>query len=474
METSAFGCSEYEDVGLSLTSFLQLPLLQIISSDKVYGPGSDDAVLQCSRKYAWFGMSVGMLAVTVVFVALGFLVRIDGPKMRAGEAHLASAATPKSEGSTRPAHLEAIDGLRAVFAVWVLIRHLRGLKFIAMPYTIWVLPINECALMQFFFVASGFVNTRALGRQSQSARDFSFDLKKSLLFIQRRMARLFPMLWFSAVLMASVMTAGYQGDLSGRGCLGGVWFEEVTGVKSFEATFRDEMGVNFPTWFVSTLLILSVCFPVLYNICPSRPEATATLLLFVIVARSCPLIFPALAQYHHFVSYTSPFIRFPEFFAGVLSAIWCRSIPSYAASWSGWGCVFDASVVLAVFGAWYEPLPPVPVADFRLTGVFCITCIAASAALDAKGFPTPGYWPQLGLLGSVLACGPLQFLARYSWTIYVLQLPCFMICKVALPDVLMNYWAAVPLTVLFGIFADVALDQPTQRALDRYIRDAAT
>ena len=140
-----------------------------------------------------------------------------------------------------------------------------------------------------------------------------------------------------------------------------------------------------------------------------------------------------------------------------------------AASWPGWGCVFDGSVLFSFLvvltTSWRNPFS----GDFGLTGVYCIACISANAAVRAPpDSSTWKLWPGLGFLGQILNWGPLQFLARYSYAIYIMQWPSIVLCHWCLPKLLFEHFAAVPLAILLGILADEVIDKPMQWVLAKW------
>jgi len=445
--------------------------------------GTSPDTQSCHTIYNFAAMLAGMLVITILFFGLGLCARIatrngngnakenkratGPPQMLAGEAHLADVQPPMevqpptAKGPSRPAHVGAIDGLRAIFALWVVVWHLAmyiyksevGFRLFADYY-------SARPLMQFFFVASGFVNVRSTQRDS-------FDWQSGFVFIQRRIARLFPMLWCSMWLL-EVFFLLKDSEL----CHAPAALAEAMGYTSVQN--KGSWAINGTTWFVSALFLLNVLFPMLYNMSPSRPATTSCLILLMVVYRSSYLICPSFTN-TYFMLYTCPLSRFSEFFAGMLSAAWCRQMQSHVGSWSGWGCIFDALMVLAVvlipIGC---KLAPHVAGDFGLTAPFCLICISASMAVDAPlhGSPTNRFWPQLGLWGLILNCGPLQFMAKYAWTIYVLQIPVLETCRWLLPKYYFDHFVALPVIILLGIVADVALDQPIQRILDRYMRGA--
>mmetsp|Transcript_39062 Transcript_39062/g.83208 ORF Transcript_39062/g.83208 Transcript_39062/m.83208 type:complete len:474 (+) Transcript_39062:80-1501(+) len=416
----------------------------------IYSVGSH----ACSWESFYF-MLAGMLISTMLFLLLGWCARTGPPQMLVGEAHLSGVEQPAKKDSTKPPHIGALDGLRGIFIVWIVFWHQM------MHDTVFDAP----ATMQFFFVVSGFVNVKAIERQRTR-----FDWIAGLLFILKRCCRLFPMYWLGMLLMAGK----YKFLKQDWGlCPAGRWFTESIGIHSWFGILSYNMPWccvgSTPSWFVSALLPMTLCFPMLYNILPSREGTTSCLILMIIFVRSTYFLLPPLKT-SRFVDFQSPYPHFPEFFVGMLCAVWCRQVLPHIPSWSGWACLFDASLLLAYLVIVARNSGTPPSGDYGLTCFFCIMCVSASAMAES---PFPRFWPRQGLVGHILNCGPLQFLARYAYSIYILQWPVLALSQDFLPRWAFDRFAAVPLAILFGICADVVIDQPIQRVLDRYLRDAA-
>jgi len=319
--------------------------------------------------------------------------------------------------------------------------------------------------MQYFFVVSGFVNMKSAETELDR-----FDLKAGCLFIQKRMARLLPMYWFAMLsLTLTYLCLNKQGLL----CRAGFYFQESMAVQSLRPGILPANAGNTPDWFVSALLALNVCFPVLYNLCPSRSSSISALIILLLVVRSSHFFVPGLGDMYG-MSSTNPITRIPEFIVGMLSAIWCRQMSPQAKAWPCWGFVFDASVVLVytIFELRSHHGMP-PTGDLGITGLFCIMVISANAAVEAPlhGAPTTfRFWPKVGFTGMLFSSFPIQIVARYSWNFYLLQEVVTQFCIAYLPMDLFTHFAFLPLLFLVGVLADVAVDQPVHRALVRYLR----
>jgi len=425
----------------------------------IYSVGSH----ACSWESFYF-MLAGMLISTMLFLLLGWCARTGPPQMLVGEAHLSGVEQPAKKDSTKPPHIGALDGLRGIFIVWIVFWHQM------MHDTVFDAP----ATMQFFFVVSGFVAVKATEAQGDR-----MTFTSGLLFIQRRMARLFPMLWFSMLAFGITYAVGGRCQLcnlcqSGHCptfltvCTPGNWLVSAIGMSEAVAVNR---AIVPTAWFVGVLFILNLCFPMLYNMTPSRPAAIVCFILVLIVARSSFLFFPSL-EHRGYLTADDVAPRLPEFFAGMLSAAWCRQMKSLG-SWPGWGYAFDASIMLALLVVPIIHFIKVS-GDFGLTGVWCMICISASSAVEAPshGSPDSGGWPRIGLLGIILNCGPIQLLGRSAWTVYMMQCPVALIVKLFLPGWFKGFMSSIT-SVLIGILTDVVIEQPVQRVLGRYMRDSS-
>jgi len=362
-------------------------------------------------KFVW-----AISCMSCMFLAYFLLVRVASGM---GSSDAGSQDTLSGDVSQQRIVLHSIDGLRVVFTAVVLLAHMSN-------WIIWhgtsseqqrldlfnpslrgtLLNASQGA-MQFFFVASGYVCFLAEfnpGRQ--------FDLKASLIFVLKRFARLSPSYYFS--LIASVaffrnceQWPARQALMVHTLCKG--WFT---------------WDPNSVLWFVGTLMILSCCFPLLYNVVPEGPRVLTVLLASVVVVRSLPELFGDWLQEsgEQVMWYTSPYVRVFEFLAGVLAAKLCCTLDSSCFGGKLWGLTFDATFI-AVFIFLARPVAPHgPKRDYFLTGPMCIMLIAAYAVesqiRNEQGFTFRWFF------GQVLSSAVLQFFARHAYTIYLVQVPC--------------------------------------------------
>mmetsp|Transcript_109670 Transcript_109670/g.189757 ORF Transcript_109670/g.189757 Transcript_109670/m.189757 type:complete len:550 (-) Transcript_109670:48-1697(-) len=315
--------------------------------------------------------------------------------------------------------LRSIDGLRAVFTLVILLAHManwiiwhgdssevKGLDLVSPSLRGTLLRASQGA-MQFFFVASGYVCFLA-----EFTPGKRFNLQSSLIFVLKRFARLAPA-YYLALLVSVVLFRdceqwpARQALMVHTLCKG--WFT---------------WDPNSVLWFVGTLMILSCCFPLLYNVVPEGPRVLTVLLAFVVVVRSLPELFGDWLQEsgEQVMWYTSPYVRVFEFLAGVLAAKLCCTLDSSCFGGKLWGLTFDATFI-AVFIFLARPVAPHgPKRDYFLTGPMCIMLIAAYAVesqiCNEQGFTFRWFF------GQVLSSAVLQFFARHAYTIYLVQVPC--------------------------------------------------
>lgn len=201
------------------------------------------------------------------------------------------------------------------------------------------------------------------------------------------------------------------------------------------SSFFLPFGANYVSWFISALVLVTLCFPLMFNMRP-RSGITGTIcaLLFVTVLRSIPTImemngvFPCpgvtLMEFGHCKSlYVFAPVRALEYYAGMLAAQLSNELPQEAKDWTGWSYVFDASLVVAIMLATVFNLqgPPEKAGEYFNTGFFCLTCIACRmCSVQASKDDTLN--PNPGIFGRVLSAWPLVSLAEYSYGAYIFSL----------------------------------------------------
>ena len=153
---------------------------------------------------------------------------------------------------------KALDGLRGLCALTVALLHLYNHMQIAPPRFIG----NSFALVDFFFVLSGFVLAHA----------FFEDLAangEGGLFMLRRIGRLYPLHFFMLMLFLAIEIAKYIG-LAPRRDHGGAPFAAETTPASLASNLllmqslglHDKVSWNFPSWSISVEFYVNLLFAV--------------------------------------------------------------------------------------------------------------------------------------------------------------------------------------------------------------------
>jgi len=302
-----------------------------------------------------------------------------------------TVGSPLLQGRARRLDMRALDGMRTVLVMYIVIYHVRW----ALPPA--VAPWFQTGhwAVQFFFVLSGFV--AACGYEA-SAGERSIEVDVARTMAVRRLTRL-CLPYFVALLGVAAMVAfrgGGQPFLAWP--IQALLLQSLLPVKVCGPLDVGHWSQNFlpfsangTGWFVSAILITSLCFPAIYN---ARPRggflATLSALVLVIVGRSVPTLL-CMAGWCPFDTYAFAPVRLLEFAAGVLAAQLFREMPAWAAECGAWDWIFDASLLCAAvpvyfLGSWPSwALSENSHGDYFLTAVFCLTCIAARGLASQQG-----------------------------------------------------------------------------------------
>mmetsp|Transcript_117474 Transcript_117474/g.184750 ORF Transcript_117474/g.184750 Transcript_117474/m.184750 type:complete len:510 (+) Transcript_117474:92-1621(+) len=407
-------------------------------------------------------------------------------------------ARPLLRGRLR--RLDALEGLRTLLVMYVLIYHVRwALPVFLKPYFYW----GHWAV-QFFFVLSGFVAAYAHEFSADGPIDFSFE--KTRVLVIRRLTRLCPA-YFAALLGLAVIVA-----LRGGGepflawpvqalLLQSLMPMTVCGPIDTRHWSRNFLpfSANGEGWFVSAILVASLLFPLLHNMRPRNGcWATLRALMAVICLRSVPTLV-ATAGWSPIDLYTFAPIRVLEFASGMLSAQLYREMPTWITECGAWDWIFDASLLYAMIPLWllgywqswatHESMH----GDFFLTGIFCVTCMSArglaeqsaescSKALQASFLVRPceekergcecqcgvrsiGGAPLSGILASRLFTAP----AAYSYSAYIFQ-EIFIASFTLLPLYVRLWWLPITLPWIAAVFSLHFLEEPLKRCVEAWLR----
>jgi peptidoglycan/LPS O-acetylase OafA/YrhL len=384
---------------------------------------------------------------------------------RLGAIVTSAAKTPAKNSNC----ILALDGLRVIAMVCILQYHWNIVQ--GGPKQV-ILDRMAHALMHFFFATSGFVNMLA-----EQGKIEQFDCVSGVSFFLKRMGRLCP-LYYVALLIFALYEVNLVSSMSLEDKSATPWeafpiqaaFGQGLWTVSCTWPLNAAMMANSPGWFVSDIMILSALFPVIYNLCPrslgSCLFALAAMLVaqFLFVGVCLPVTF----------TYFWVGARVPEFVAGMLSARICNRMPPFIHAWSGWGWIFDSSVIV------YCTIIVMTRLDNVLPIILSLILISAHAVPRTQGVP------ESGLLGRCLSCAPLQALSRYSFAVYILQYPVLKLLKFLSPFIPMgsstsSFWPvwslwdkwALPIIIchVAGVAGFHLIEEPAQQLADAYVRE---
>jgi peptidoglycan/LPS O-acetylase OafA/YrhL len=336
--------------------------------------------------------------------------------------------------------------------------------------------------MQFFFVLSGFVMTYVAEGKLRV-----HNQRTASAFLARRLARLVPAYATALLCSFALATVGLvDSDPYLAWPVQALFLQTLVPIRvcgvlqTWWGRGYLHLSGNGAGWFTSAIIMLSLCFPILYNLRPrfGKPSFTFFLMLFLICLRSLPTVFHTWfpEQGEGLDLYAFAPLRLLEFFAGVLAARLTEELPGTWMSWQGWGPCFDASIILAWMVAYVLPLPfgdlsdanrPLrtpPHGDFLLTGVFCLACVACRGAAQCKESDKS----STSLISELLASKRLTSMAEYSFAAYIMQCP----LKAFWPGPLMSFLWPVHVTICWAVGWNVwvHVEGPFRDMIERQLR----
>lgn len=373
--------------------------------------------------------------------------------------------------TTRMARLDALDGLRTVLVMYIVIYHVRwALPAILVPW----FQQGHWAV-QYFFVLSGFV--AACSHEANAGTSF-IGVHAARRMAVRRITRLCPAYFIALLGVAIVVASRGGGEPFLAWPIQALALQSLLPVRVCGPMDTGHWSQNFlpfsangEGWFVSAILISSLCFPLIYNALPRGGfRSTLWSLLLILICRSVPT-FLIMAQLCSMDMYTFAPVRILEFAAGVLSAQLYRQMKN-GSEFGGWDWIFDTSLVLAAVPVWFLSqwhawaICEGKHGDFFLTGVFCLTCIAARGLAENRShknersdFCTP--------LSAALSSWALVAPATYTFQAYIYQeIYIDILALLPRPLMLQFWWMPVPLTWAAAVMSVYFVEDPLKRVIE--------
>lgn len=224
-----------------------------------------------------------------------------------------SAVPDDKTGALR---LESLTSLRFFAAVMIVVNHTLG-GFGLDPHSFFAVPLAQG--VSFFFVLSGFILTHVY--QNLGAG------KPFLLFLCARIARIWPVFFFSVCLMYIVSPKSMLATSATTTAL--VWISQALLVHGWIPQRLYYFSLNAPSWSISTELFFYLAFPVL--LLNLRRNYLATLVVVGLVTASliclchvCGLPLGGTETEmsrisRHGLLYINPLSRMLEFYVGMLT-----------------------------------------------------------------------------------------------------------------------------------------------------------
>lgn len=421
-------------------------------------------------------MVLSVALMTMIAALVWILAAIPEAASRMPLQHLGSrlsASSPLLHGSAR--RLDVLDGLRTVLVLYIVIYHVR-----------WALPPMLAPwfsqghwAVQFFFVLSGFV-------AAISARDQNIGMDAARTMTVRRLTRLCPAYFLALLGVAAVAYCRGGGEPFLAWPLQALMLQSLMPVKICGAVDAGHWSQNFlpysangTGWFVSAIVIVSLCFPLLHN---ARPRGgfkfTLATLVLVIAARAVPTLL-TIEGWCPFDAYVFAPVRLLEFAAGMLSAQLYKEMPNAAVEFQGWDWIFDASLCAAAVPIWFlghwHSWATVEGShgDFFLTGIFCLTCVAARGMAEPQHKAAESEEKMGSPLAALLSSSVLVKPALYSYQAYVYQEIFISVLGIQTPATIARFWwLPVPLTWAAAVVSVHLLEEPLKQCVEARLATA--
>lgn len=325
-----------------------------------------------------------------------------------------------------PARLESLTGLRFLAAMLVLLYHVSIFWQPPDP-----LRLGSAGLtgVSFFFVLSGFVLMWSRRPDDPPTT-----------FWWHRFARVWPLHALTFLLALAVVPAvGAGGSLLNLALLQG-WYPDI----------EISHGLNQPSWSLSAEAFFYALFPIL-AITVSRARPRTVLLGVTAGMLTLAVLGLALAdgQLLRWLLYTCPLYRLGEFVAGMGLAVAVRS---------GWRPPLPLGAALAACGtvylacAYFLAENVLPFTYSAVMAVMFALVIGAAAARD------------IDLRGSILSSRCLVLLGKWSFALYLVHWPVFVVAERA-TDAWWSPVAAVALAIALAAVLFTWFERPVERWL---------
>ncbi|GAA2693710.1 MULTISPECIES: acyltransferase [Actinosynnema] len=334
--------------------------------------------------------------------------------------------------------IRSLIGFRVLPAAGVLAGHLAPFAAVMVPATAgaWqaVDRVNYLAV-DVFFVLSGF--GIALGR-AEAGRGHGR-------FLWTRLARLWPL---HAVVLAGLAVGAVLSDVLGLGFeRGGTWADFVAQALLLHGWgFADSLSWNGPTWSLSAELACYLAFPVIWALVRRVSGAAAAWCWHVVALLVVFGAYGVLGVDDAHLTYLAPLWRaFGDFTAGALLS----------------RVHLAGGRVPELLGRWALPL---------VAGVFALVPVLALVgapplwALALVGPAVLGVAQEGALVRRVFR-GPVALrLGRYSFAVFVVQVPCLLALSPFVGGAL-GVVAVVAAVLVVAVVCHHAVEAPCQRAL---------
>lgn len=356
-----------------------------------------------------------------------------------GDQPLAAAPqSPPPGADFKPAHVDALTSPRFLFGLYVLVKHAgwAGLNELGLlPGPVNTFMANAEFSISYFFIMSGFV----LAYVYQG----KFKKKDSLgRYARARFARVYPVFFLSIILMLPFVTwVSLSHDLPQFFLLQS-WIPQAVSDGSVVSNW------NMQSWTLSVELFCYIAFP--WTLRALEDLSTRTIVYLTVFVCVLMVVFRlpgidqakhALFDWQNLIPY--PLIRFPEFLYGILLALLYRR--GIAPSSPMLLHILIAIVLVLLFS----------VHSLWLYGPLAVICGIIILLLTTSSGASP--------LNAILTHPVAVMLGRASYSLYILQLPVYLILHATFPGSMIAKLSYVPLMIILSIVVFFLYEEPLHR-----------